>query len=229
MPPGLFEFMTSPAGAATVGYGMDFLLGDNTPQGGPVNVGNMGGAYGQMMTTVGQGMLPLWQDIIGQGAPTFNQDRYKADTKNVYQMMEELMAGDRHRARQEQEAKLFAQGRLGSTGGALEQEALESAISDQQIKNMLSAMTQAQGLQSQEYNQWANALGLLGSQNMGLFSKIAPYKNFQKGWGKFNPESGEYDIWSGDAFTKKAEPESPAVPFNYDPSKPPGMSQGAWN
>lgn len=190
--------------AAMIGLGGNLLFGDSPSQPGPMNVGNMGGAYGQMMTTAGQPGLGLWNQNL-QNMPTFNQDSFQSQTGDIYGMMQELMGPEQDRLRQQTQEQLFSQGRLGSTGGALQQQAMEEAIQTQNMQNMLAAMGQAQGLQQQEYNQWLGSTNLLGNQAMGMFSQIAPYQNFQEGWGRYEPNGpNPWDIWGGN-FNKPPE------------------------
>lgn len=69
------------------------------------------------------------------------------------------------RTRTELETRLLAQGRLGSTGGALEQEALETGIANQQMQRREAGFTRAQALidtlLGRERGDIAQAVGLL--------------------------------------------------------------------
>jgi len=69
------------------------------------------------------------------------------------------------RTRAELETRLLAQGRLGSTGGALEQEALETSIANQQMQRREAGFTKAQALidtlLGRERGDIAQAVGLL--------------------------------------------------------------------
>ena len=160
------------------------------------------GAYGGQLLGTGeqaitnlQGMFSNAPDTQFQGADinTFNQDRFKSDTGNLFNMMEEMYNPQRDQQRGALESRLFSQGRLGSTGGSNEQGAFETAIERQRSQNMLQAMGQAQGIQQQQYNQelgkgqfdfgihqgnlnnWNNQAGLFGQYGMNAFTATAPY------------------------------------------------------
>jgi hypothetical protein len=82
-----------------------------------------------------------------------------------FQQSDPFYQQQQDRSRAELETKLLAQGRLGSTGGALEQEALETAISNQQMQRREAGFTKAQALidtlLGRERGDIAQAVGLL--------------------------------------------------------------------
>jgi len=63
-----------------------------------------------------------------------------------YQMQQQYRQPEEDRLRTDMETRLLAQGRLGSTGGAQSQEALETAIAQDQGQRRYQSMTQAQSL-----------------------------------------------------------------------------------
>tara|TARA_R110002020_G_scaffold43177_2_gene125802 strand:+ start:1443 stop:2252 length:810 start_codon:yes stop_codon:yes gene_type:complete len=63
-----------------------------------------------------------------------------------YQMQQQYRQPEEDRLRTNAETRLLAQGRLGSTGGAQAQEALERAIAQDQGQRRYQSMTQAQSL-----------------------------------------------------------------------------------
>lgn len=66
-----------------------------------------------------------------------------------YNALEALQEQDRLQAQLDMESRLYSQGRLGSTGGALQQNSLMDAIAQQQAQNANTAFTQAMGYQDQ--------------------------------------------------------------------------------
>ena len=103
-------------------------------------IGAAGGAFGQL----GQFDMTPFQ------ATPFD---VKGMTKEQFDMLEGLQREGREQAGLSLEDRLFQQGRLGSTGGGLEQRNLQDAISRQQAMNMQSAFGQALGAQQQQFGQ----------------------------------------------------------------------------
>ena len=124
-------------------------------------------------------------------------------TQNQFNLLEGLQQPSRDQATLDLEERLFAQGRLGSTGGTGQQSSLQDQFRLQQAQNMQSAF--GQGLQGQQQqfgqdlqsSQQRNAQQqLLGSLGSGLFSSaLAPeellLKQLQVGQGLNTVSSAE--------------------------------------
>jgi hypothetical protein len=83
-----------------------------------------------------------------------------------FERMESILAPGRERSRSALESRLLRQGRLGSTGGALSQEGLETAIEQSRRAGLAEAFQQAQGVQAQQADigQKLGAFGLTSEQ-----------------------------------------------------------------
>ena len=92
--------------------------------------------YEGMLTRSGT-WAPMVQDIIA--------DPFAAQ-QALYQQQQALFAPEQQRDRLALENRLLAQGMLGSTGGALQSQALREAQGTQNLQRQIAAMTQAQGL-----------------------------------------------------------------------------------
>ena len=128
-------------------------------------VAAMGGqALGAGQGFLGQAMQPALRGAgaVGGAFGTLGQafDPFGA-AETQFQRLESILEPGRERQREAQEARLFAQGRLGATGGALEQQALEESIEASRRANLAEALGQAQSLQQQELAR-AGVLGQLG-------------------------------------------------------------------
>jgi hypothetical protein len=86
-----------------------------------------------------------------------------------YNALEALQEQDRLQANMNMEDRLYSQGRLGSTGGALQQNALMDAIGQQQMQNQNTAFGQAMA-QRQQFGDQAMQFGngALGAQQLSL-------------------------------------------------------------
>jgi len=106
-------------------------------------------------TTAGQTAqdLAMQQGVLGAAGEQFVQGAGAFDpfgaAQTQYGRMEAMMAPAREQERMAQESRLFSQGRLGSTGGAQQQQALEEAFGQQQQQNLVSSLGQAQAIQAQ--------------------------------------------------------------------------------
>jgi len=76
-----------------------------------------------------------------------------AAAQTQFGRMEDILAPQRDQERMAQESRLFSQGRLGSTGGAQQQQALESAFLQQQQQGLYDALGQGQAIQGQQIAQ----------------------------------------------------------------------------
>lgn len=124
------------------------------------------------MGAIGAGLSPVTagRGAFGLAAPMMERattfDPFGA-AEEQFQRMESILAPGRERAREAQEARLFAQGRLGSTGGSLEQQALGEAQEQSRRAQLVEALGQAQGIQRQ-----AADIGL-GIGGFGLQQQLA--------------------------------------------------------
>lgn len=135
-------------------------------------------------------LAPEYQDIVNrlrgafQASPSYSEDVLGAGrtatgagagfleslgsydpfaaAETQFQRMEEILAPGRERDRSALEARLLRQGRLGSTGGGRQQEALETAIEQSRRAGLVEALTQAQGIQRQKA-ELGTALGAFGA------------------------------------------------------------------
>lgn len=97
-----------------------------------------------------------------------------------YNALEALQEQDRLQAQMNMEDRLFSQGRLGSTGGALQQNALLDAIAQQQMGNVNTAFGQAMaqrqqfGDQAMQFGQAALQPQQLSIQQLQAMGALAP-------------------------------------------------------
>jgi len=142
----------------------------------PWGVGSLGGTAGfdpdshtallelsPELQSIYQGALTrsgMWGEQLGQysGDPFAAQDKF-------YQQQQALAAPEEERLRLANETRQMAQGRLGTTGGARQTEALETALGQAQTQRQTQAFTQAQSLidnlLGRESGDMATATGLL--------------------------------------------------------------------
>lgn len=129
--------------------------------------------------------IPLYQRGIQQALPFFQQagataaqapgagflsqlqefDPYQA-AETQFGRLEEILDPGRERARGSLEARLLSQGRLGSTGGGVQQEGLETAIEQSRRQGLFDAFGQAQQTQQ-------NLLGLGTGLNQQQMQRAA--------------------------------------------------------
>lgn len=84
-----------------------------------------------------------------------------AAAEEQFNRMDAILAKGRERDRTALEEKLLRQGRLGSTGGGISEEALAAAQEDARQKSLIDAFGQAQGVQAQKA-QLAQSFGAFG-------------------------------------------------------------------
>lgn len=96
------------------------------------------------------GITPLQQQYAQLGQGFLGQvgafDPFAA-AETQFNRLEAILNPAREQQRQAQESRLYAQGRLGSTGGGLEQQAFQTAIEQQRAQNLINALGQAQDIQ----------------------------------------------------------------------------------
>lgn len=124
----------------------------------------------QAQQFAGQGQTELGA-LAGQGGLGFLRAGIETDpfatAQTQFERMEEILAPSRQRQREALESRLLRQGRLGSTGGALQQEGLESAIEQSRRQGLVEALGQGMGIQAQQLAQ-GQQLGLLGQQQQDV-------------------------------------------------------------
>lgn len=95
-------------------------------------------------------LMQASQGLLGQSQQAYAQlgtfDPYQA-AELQFKRLEEILSPERARQQEALQSKLYAQGRLGSTGGALSEQALAQAIQQQQSQNLYDAFLQAQQTQ----------------------------------------------------------------------------------
>ena len=113
---------------------------------------------GQDQTAIGQQAGALGQDFLGQ----INADPYAA-AESQFSRMEDILNPARQRQREALESRLLRQGRLGSTGGSLQQQGLETGIEESRRRGLFDALSQSQQMQQNQSNM-GTKLGLFGQQ-----------------------------------------------------------------
>ena len=105
------------------------------------------------------------------GAEDFMRSGLQTDPNAIAQMqmgrMDALLDPQRNRTRDALEARLLRQGRLGSTGGALQQQGLETSIDQARQSQALQALQLGQAFQQQQLAQ-GQQLGLFGQQQQDV-------------------------------------------------------------
>ena len=118
---------------------------------------------GQITPSLSQGQLNLGRQATQQGAgflSSLNADPFDI-AEEQFNRMESILGKGRDRQRIAQRENLLRTGRLGSTGGGISEEGLESAFEDSRRKNLYEAFGQAQGVQAQNA-QIGQSLGAFG-------------------------------------------------------------------
>jgi hypothetical protein len=163
--PGIFDQTSATAGVGmdpttmAIGGGMSILGGllgrpkTPKPQAQPLDPAMR--LYGGQMAGLGQGALGDLSGYLGGGfGGAYNQ---------MYNMLSQANAPQAQQQTLDLENRLFQQGRLGSTGGAFQQQAQEQAY-QQALQN--AALQQTQGY-----------MQMLAQMGEGMFSSLAPYKS----------------------------------------------------
>ena len=191
---GLMDKGAAEAGSTATASTMPFT--------GSSGLGQTGMAEGGAFT---QSLNPQWQQAQNQqlGASNtaigqlgaFNNSPFQATpfdlqgtVQNQYNLLEGLQQPQRDQAQLSQEERLFAQGRLGSTSGGMEQRNMMDAIGQQQSQNMFNAYNQGLAGQQQQYGQQlgqsqqqGQQQQLLGNLGTGLFSSaLSPEELLQR-------------------------------------------------
>jgi len=117
------------------------------------------GLIGQRQTDIGR--------LAQQGATGFLSQALTTDPFDVAQQrfgqLESILSPGRERQREALESRLLRQGRLGSTGGSLQQEGLETAIEQSRQQGLFDIFNQAQAQQQSQIG-LGQQLGLFGQQ-----------------------------------------------------------------
>jgi len=172
---------------------------------------------GNINTSLGPRFLGLQNQFLGGSSGALGQlgafqtNPFQASqpfdlqgiTQDQFNLLEELQQPSRDQASQGLEERLFAQGRLGSTGGTQQQSSLQDQFRLQQAQNMQSAFGQGLAGQQQQFGQDLQGSQqqiaqqqLLSSLGSGLFSSaLAPeellLKQLQVGQGLNTVSSAE--------------------------------------
>lgn len=105
--------------------------------------------------------------LADTGAMGFMQAGMQADpyalAQSQFGKMQEMLAPSRGRSRDALEARLMRQGRLGSTGGALSEQAQQTAFGQQDQRMMLDALQQGRADQTFQLGM-GQQLGMFGQQ-----------------------------------------------------------------
>lgn len=163
--------------------------------------GQAGGFLGESGMEQPSG-IPLYQRGIQQALPFFQQasqigsqspgagflsqlnqfDPYQA-AETQFGRLEDILNPARERTRGSLEARLLSQGRLGSTGGTLQQEGLETAIDQSRRQGLFDAFGQAQQTQQ-------NLLGLGTGLNQQQMQRAAQLQQLGLGQAGFLTGAG---------------------------------------
>ena len=117
---------------------------------------------GQGQTALGQQAGALGEQFLGG----LQADPFAA-AETQFGRMEEILNPARQRQREALEGRLLQQGRLGSTGGTLQQEGLEGAIEQSRQQGLVNALQQSQAMQAQQAG-LGQQLGLFGQQQQDV-------------------------------------------------------------
>ena len=117
---------------------------------------------GQGQTALGQQAGALGEQFLGG----INADPFAA-AQTQFGRMEDILAPSRQRQREALEGRLLKQGRLGSTGGGVQQEAQQTAFDQSSSQNLYNALQQSQALQGQQAT-LGQQLGMFGQQQQDV-------------------------------------------------------------
>ena len=121
-----------------------------------------GGFLQQGQTGVGAQAGALGEQFLGG----IQADPFAA-AQGQFSKMEEILNPARQRQREALEGRLLRQGRLGSTGGSLQQQAYESSVEESRQRGLFDALQQSQGVTAQQAA-LGTQLGLLGQQQQDV-------------------------------------------------------------
>jgi len=134
----------------------------------------------QLDPSIQQGLVNPAMQAAGGAYGQLNNFNFNDTMGQRYNALEALQEQDRQQARMNLEDRLFSQGRLGSTGGALSQNALLDAIMQQQSGNANTAFGQAMaqrqqfGDQATQFGQNALAPQQMSLQQLSAMGALAP-------------------------------------------------------
>ena len=124
-----------------------------------------------VLTGTGTQNIGFGQNLLGLGgAGLFStaQSNPLGLTSTLFNRLESVLNPVRERQRSNLESRLLEQGRLGSTGGSLQQQAFEEAVNQQQLANLSGAFQQALAQQAQQASLFNQLAGLgLNTQSLG--------------------------------------------------------------
>ena len=125
--------------------------------------GQQAGAFAQQ----GQTALGQRAGELGQGFLQNVQTDPFAGAQSQFEKMEAILNPSRERSRDALESRLLRQGRLGSSGGSLQQQGLESSIEESRQRGLFDALQQSQSLQQSQVG-LGTQLGLFGQQQQDV-------------------------------------------------------------
>lgn len=147
---------------------------------------------------------------LGQAQGLFNQGRTALGTLGAmspsqaaserFSALEELMNPARQRDREALESRLLRQGRLGSTGGGLDQEALETAVEQSRRANALAAFDEARTQQQHQLGLGSGLFGIgggLGQLGLGISGLGRGLLSSGMDMGRFGAQLGEIPFARG--------------------------------
>lgn len=118
----------------------------------------------------GQGQTDIGA-LAGQGALGFMQGGMQADptalAQSQFDKMQTMLAPSRGRSQEALESRLLQQGRLGSTGGGVQQGAQQEAFGQQDQQMMLNALQQGRADQQAQLG-LGQQLGMFGQQQQDV-------------------------------------------------------------
>ena len=162
----LFDFVGD-----ALGMGGDIPQASFDPMGMTTGIGTTSFQDGQGAFQLSPELQSTYQQLLGGGQEALGAaqeyDPYAA-AETLFGRMDSILAGGRERERGGLESRLLAQGRLGSTGGAFQQQGQEQAFEQQRAQQLNQAFGQAQQVQQGLFGQGlAGIQGATGLQQMG--------------------------------------------------------------
>lgn len=159
-------------------------------------------------------LMSASQGLLGQAQQAYGAlgsfDPYQA-AESQFQRLEAILAPERARQQEAMQSQLYAQGRLGSTGGSLTEQAYNQAVQQQQSQNLYNAFLQAQQTQQ---NLAGLGQGMFGTamQGFGGAGQIEQMPLSALGYGlQYGGAQQAGDIAAGGFLTQAALAQSEAA------------------
>jgi len=155
-----------------LGIGGDVPQAEFSPYGITSGVGTSSFADGTGTFELSPELQGIYDQLLGSGSQQLQAaqeyDPYAA-AEGLFGRLDQILAPGREQGRQGLESRLLNQGRLGSTGGAFQQQGFESAIEAERARQLNQAFGTAQGVQDSMFNRgMAGIQGALGIQGAGM-------------------------------------------------------------